>query len=92
MRAVRAALAGIGVVAAALLGAAAAGAQDGHGSVTAWGYNTDAQCEVPEPNAGFAGVAAGYYHSLGVKESGSIVGWGNNDNGQCSVPARTRTL
>ncbi len=32
-------------------------------------------------------VAAGYYHSLGLKEDGSIVAWGWNAQGQCTVPA-----
>ena len=32
-------------------------------------------------------VAAGQYHSLGVKADGSIVAWGDNGYGQCNVPA-----
>jgi len=38
------------------------------------------------PNSGFVAVAAGYYHSLGLKADGSIVAWGLNDYGQCNIP------
>ena len=31
-------------------------------------------------------VAAGYWHSLGLKVDGSIVAWGGNSSGQCDVP------
>ena len=48
-----------------------------------WGYSPWA---VPEPNSGFVALAAGRYHSLGLKSNGSIVAWGSNDNGQCDVP------
>jgi alpha-tubulin suppressor-like RCC1 family protein len=58
------------------------------GSIVAWGYNDDGQCNVPAPNSGFVGLAAGgYSHSLGLKSDGSIVAWGLNDDGQCNVPA-----
>ena len=40
------------------------------------GYNNYGQCNVPSPNTGFVAVAAGGYHSLGLKEDGSIVAWG----------------
>jgi hypothetical protein len=42
---------------------------------------------VPSPNTGFVGVAAGGYHSLGLKDDGSIVAWGSNGFGQCDVPS-----
>ena len=35
----------------------------------------------------FVAVAAGYEHSLGLKDDGSIVAWGLNNDGQCDVPA-----
>ena len=41
---------------------------------------------MPEPNTGFTAIAAGGYHSLGLKQDGSIVAWGDNDDGQCNVP------
>jgi hypothetical protein len=37
------------------------------GSIVAWGYNVDGQCNVPGPNTGFVAVAGGYLHSLGLK-------------------------
>ena len=45
---------------------------------------------MPAPNTGFVAVAAGEYHSLGLKADGSIVAWGSNDYGQCNVPAPNR--
>jgi len=57
------------------------------GSIVAWGANEWGQSDVPAPNTGFVGAAAGGYHSLGFKADGSIVAWGNNEWGQCSVPA-----
>jgi hypothetical protein len=42
---------------------------------------------VPAPNEGFVAVAAGEFHSLGLKSDGRIVAWGWNDYGQCDVPA-----
>ena len=41
---------------------------------------------VPAPNSGFTALAAGRYHSLGLKADGSIVAWGDNGYGQCNVP------
>jgi hypothetical protein len=69
------------------------------GSIVAWGagepgqpfvsgQNVDfGQSDVPAPNSGFIAVAAGGYHSLGLKANGSIVAWGWNDGGQCDIPA-----
>ncbi|HOB74995.1 MAG TPA: RCC1 domain-containing protein, partial [Phycisphaerae bacterium] len=53
----------------------------------AWGDNDYGQCNVPAPNSGFVVVAAGWFHSLGLKADGSIVAWGANWYGQCNVPA-----
>ena len=36
------------------------------GSIVAWGYNLNGQCNVPSPNSGFVAVAGGGYHSLGL--------------------------
>jgi hypothetical protein len=37
------------------------------GSIVAWGYNGNGQCNVPSPNTRFVSVAGGGSHSLGVK-------------------------
>ena len=56
-------------------------------TIVAWGNNGYGQCNVPAPNSGFVAVAAGGYHSLGLKSDGTIVAWGYNGSGQCNVPA-----
>ncbi len=38
------------------------------------------------PNADYVAVAAGYFHSLGLKSDSTVVAWGKNDYGQCDVP------
>ncbi len=57
------------------------------GSIVAWGSNSFGQTDVPAPNADFIAVAAGGFHSLGLKADGSIVAWGGNDYRQSNVPA-----
>jgi hypothetical protein len=57
------------------------------GSIVAWGDNSYGQCDVPSPNSGFTTIAAGFYHSLGLKADGSIRAWGWNNWGQCDVPS-----
>lgn len=69
----------------ASLGVATAQAQDG--SIVAWGENWDDDGDVPSPNAGFVAVAAGVWHSLGLKSDGTIVAWGSNYQGQCNIPS-----
>ena len=56
------------------------------GSLAAWGYNLQGQCNVPAGND-FVAIAGGGYHSLALKEDGSLAAWGGNWNGQCNVPA-----
>jgi hypothetical protein len=56
------------------------------GLIEAWGWNFWGQCNVPTPNMGFMAIAAGFDHSLGLKQDGSIVAWGYNLEGQCNVP------
>jgi fibronectin type 3 domain-containing protein len=65
-------------------------------SIVAWGDNAYGQCNLPIPNTGFIGVAAGGYiedylsvgyHSLAVKNDGSIIAWGANNYGECNVPS-----
>jgi len=82
-------------VSVTLLGPVITQGQTSQGSIVAWGDNRYGQTNVPCPNTGFVAVAAGVYHSLGLKADGSIVAWecgvdqyGNNeDYGQCNVPA-----
>lgn len=56
------------------------------GSVVAWGLNDHGQCNVPTPNTGFVGIAAGQWHSLGLKADGSVVVWGETAGGVGAVP------
>ncbi|MCX7000933.1 MAG: hypothetical protein NT106_11680, partial [Candidatus Sumerlaeota bacterium] len=72
---------------AAMLGNGGAAWAAQSGSIVAWGWNDDGQCNVPSPNSGFVAVAAGAWHNLGLKGDGSIVAWGRNDYGQCNVPS-----
>jgi alpha-tubulin suppressor-like RCC1 family protein len=52
----------------------------------AWGYNNYGQLNVPSPNTGFVAIAAGGYHTLGLRADGSIAAWGANHYGQINVP------
>jgi hypothetical protein len=56
------------------------------GSIVAWGDNDFGQCDVPEPNADFSAVSAGFEFSAGLRSDGSIEAWGSNDCGQCLLP------
>jgi len=56
-------------------------AQPFTGDIAAFGGNFDGQTNVPAPNEDFVAIAAGWFHSLGVKDHGSIVGWGYNADG-----------
>ncbi len=56
------------------------------GGIVAWGENYG-QCDVPPPNRDFVALAAGFQHSLGLKDDGSIVAWGVNAFGQCTPPS-----
>jgi hypothetical protein len=38
------------------------------GSIVAWGWNDDSQCNIPSPNSGFIAIAAGWEHSLAIKK------------------------
>ena len=43
------------------------------GSIVAWGDNYHGQCNVPSPNADFTAIAAGYEHSLGLKQDAHLL-------------------
>ncbi|MEA3409819.1 MAG: hypothetical protein U9Q95_05675, partial [Candidatus Eisenbacteria bacterium] len=77
---------GLVCLAALVLGIGVASGQSS-GSVVAWGYNNQGQCDVPAPNADFVAVAGRHMHSLGLTSDGTIVAWGFNSSGQCDVPA-----
>jgi alpha-tubulin suppressor-like RCC1 family protein len=80
----------VAAVVATLFASQSALAQPWPGSVVAWGLNGQGQCDAPLPNEDFIAIAAGWYHSLGLKTDGSVVAWGCDDPlydyGQCDVP------
>ena len=57
-----------------------------NGTIVAWGSNDNGQCDIPEPNDAFIGIACGHSHSLGLKADGTIIAWGDNFSGQCDIP------
>lgn len=62
---------GMAILAVLLLGMGLARSQP-TGSIVAWGYNGQGQCDVPAPNADFVAVAGGWYHSLALKASSEM--------------------
>ncbi|MCK4549464.1 MAG: hypothetical protein KAU49_04820, partial [Candidatus Krumholzibacteria bacterium] len=54
------------------------------GSIAGWGRYVFVE---PEALDSLVSVAAGGYHSLGLKFDGTIVSWGSNENLECTVPA-----
>jgi len=63
--------------------AAGQGSQIKSGKIIGWG----GQVVGVDLSSGFTSVAAGWYHSLGLKQDGSIRAWGRNYEGQCNVPS-----
>ena len=59
------------IVSSMIIGTAAA--QDDRGSIVVWGEQTIVP---PSGLTDFIAIAAGDYHSLGLKSNGSIVAWG----------------
>jgi len=57
-----------------------------NGTVVAWGFNFDGQCNVPPDLANVVKVVAGEFFSLVLRSDGSLVAWGDNDYGQQGVP------
>ncbi len=53
------------------------------GSIVGWGI----QVVGADTSAGVTTIAAGTWHSLGLREDGSVAAWGENHVGQCNVPA-----
>lgn len=56
------------------------------GTVSAWGYDFDGQCDVPAGLSNVVAVAAGEFFSLALKTDGTLVAWGTDDHGQCDIP------
>ena len=55
--------------------------------MTAWGYNTVGQTNVPAGLSNVVNVAAGHSHNLALKADGTVTAWGHNNYGQTNVPA-----
>ena len=54
------------------------------GGVIAWGYNQYGQCTVPNSaKSDVSRIAAGYNHTIAVKNDGTVIAWGQNNYGQC---------
>ena len=52
------------------------------GKIIGWGV----QVVGVNLSGGFSTIAAGTFHSIGLKADGSIVAWGSNRFSQCEVP------
>ena len=71
---------------------ASANAQSGWPGVACWGSNGNGQCNAPAGLGTVTSVAAGYDHTVVLKQDGTVACWGNNDFGQCNVPAGLGTV
>jgi len=61
------------------------------GTVIAWGNNLHGETIIPAAaQSGVTAIAAGYYHSLALK-NGSVLAWGTNEYGQTAVPAAAQS-
>jgi alpha-tubulin suppressor-like RCC1 family protein len=61
-------------------------------AVAAWGNDSDGQTSVPvSAQSGVNAIAAGYAHTLALKNDGSVVAWGYNFSGQTTVPLAAQT-
>jgi hypothetical protein len=70
----------IGVPATALVAATNIG-------VIGWGYNGYGAINIPAGLTNVTAVAAGYMHSLALKNDGTVIAWGYNVLGQTTIPA-----
>ena len=61
------------------------------GAGSGWGRNTLDQAMVPS-NVAFTALAAGLFHSVGLKADGTVSAWGYNVLGQINVPSNLRDV
>ena len=75
-------------VAHLLVGSSLASAQGASvGTVAAWGYNSNGQCNPPVDLGECAAIAGGSSHTIALQQSGFVRAWGYNGNGQCTIPS-----
>ena len=58
----------------------------GQGTLVAWGNNSSGQTTVPVGLSGVTAIAAGFDHTVALKNDGTVVAWGSNNSGQTTVP------
>ena len=51
-----------------------------------WGQNSYGQSSVPAALGATSAIAAGWYHTIALKQTGSVVCWGLNNYGQRTIP------
>ena len=56
-------------------------------SVVGWGNNGSGQVSPPSNLSNAVAIAAGWLHSLALRNDGVVVGWGNNGSGQATPPS-----
>ncbi len=59
------------------------------GLVVCWGDDSFGQSDAPADR--FTAVAAGWWHTCGIKDDGAVVCWGRNDHGQTDAAAGSFT-
>ncbi len=57
------------------------------GTLVAWGYNAYGQATVPSGLNGVVAVAAGFGHTVALKNDGTLAAWGYNALGQATIPS-----
>ncbi len=57
------------------------------GTVVAWGRNNEGQSTMPVGASNVIALAAGGFHTLGLRGDGTLGAWGDNTDGQTTVPA-----
>jgi len=62
------------------------------GMVVAWGNNGNGQTNPPAGLDGVMAIAAGFYHSVALKNDATVVAWGLNTDGQTSVPSTLKNV